>query len=78
MGLNIPYLFPEIYFGNLLFQQPFNIRKQVRNIETHEKKLIQAKMAVVFNNTCINENLPIFTNICESLQGFASSRKILG
>ena len=41
-------------FGNLLFQQPYNIRKQVKNIETNEKKLIQAKMAVVFNNTCIN------------------------
>ena len=40
-------------FRNLLFQQPYNIRKQVRNIETNEKKLIQAKMAVVFNNTCI-------------------------
>ena len=41
-------------FGNLLFQQPYNITKQVRNMETNEKKLIQAKMAVVFNNTCIN------------------------
>ena len=51
-------------FGNLLFQQPYNIRKQLRNIETNEKKLIQAKMAVVFNYTCINENLlPTFTNI---------------
>ena len=51
-------------FGNLLFQQPYNIRKQVRNIETNEKKLIQTKMAVVFNNTCINENLPpTFINI---------------
>ena len=44
-------------FVKLLFQQPYNIRKQVRNIETQEKKLIQAKMAVVYNNTCINENL---------------------
>ena len=34
-------------FGNLLFQQTYNIGKQVRNIETHEKKLIQAHMAVV-------------------------------
>ena len=51
-------------FENVLFQQPYNIRKQVRNIETHEKKLIQAKMAVGCNNTCINENLrPTFTNI---------------
>ena len=40
-------------FGNLLFQQPYNIRKQVRNIETNEKKPIQAKMAVVFKNTYI-------------------------
>ena len=49
-------------FENVLFQQPYNIRKQVRNIETHEKKLIEAKMAVVFNNTCINENLlPTYT-----------------
>ena len=41
-------------FRNLLFQQPYNIRKQVRNIETNEKKLIQAKMDVLFINTCIN------------------------
>ena len=51
-------------FGFFLFQQPYNIRKQVRNIETNEKKMIQAEMAVVLNNTRINENLlPIFTNI---------------
>ena len=41
-------------FGNLLFQHPYNIRKQIRNIETNEKKLIQANIAVVFNNTRIN------------------------
>ena len=40
-------------FGNLLFQQPYNIRKQVRNIETNEKKLIQAKMTVVLNDIYI-------------------------
>ena len=58
----IIYIF--INFGNLLCQQPYNIRKQVRNIETNKKKLIQAKMAVVLNNTCINEKLlPTFTNI---------------
>ena len=54
----------KINFGNLLFQLTYNITKQVRNIETNEKKLIQANMAVVFNNTCINENLmATFTNI---------------
>ena len=50
-------------FGNLFFQQPYNIRKQVRNIETDEKKLIQAKMAVVFNNTCIYIYIYIYTTI---------------
>ena len=46
-------------FGNLLFQKPNNIRKQVRNIETHETKLIQATMAVVFKNTCINGSIQL-------------------
>ena len=49
-------------FGNVLFQPPYNIRKQVRNIETHEKKLIQAKMDVVFNNTYIYIYIYIYIN----------------
>ena len=47
-------------FGNLLFQQPYNIRKQVRNIETNEKKPIQAKMAGVFKNIYIYIYLYIY------------------
>ena len=47
-------------FRNLLFQQPYNIRKLVRNIEINEKKLIQAKMDVLFINTCINLYIYIY------------------
>ena len=51
-------------FGNLLYIQPENIFKNIRNIETTEKKLANAKIAVIFNNTCLNENLlPRFFNI---------------
>ena len=62
-------------FGNLLFRQSNNIRKQVRNIKTHEMILIQAKMVVVFNNTCINVNLlPNFTNVIIYLYRFDSEK----
>ena len=37
--------------------QPENIKRKIRNIETTEKKLVNAKIAVIFNNTCLNENL---------------------
>ena len=35
-------------FGNLLYIQPENIKKNIRNIETTEKKLANAKIAVIF------------------------------
>ena len=51
-------------FGNFLYIQPDNIKKQVRNIENLVKKLAKARVAIVFNKTCLNENLlPTFTNI---------------
>ena len=51
-------------FLNLLHIQPDNIKRNIRNIETTEKKLANAKIAVIFNNTCLNENLlPRFSNI---------------
>ena len=50
-------------FGNLLNIQP-DIKSVIRNIETPEKKLAYAKIAVIFNNACLNENLlPRFSNI---------------
>ena len=51
-------------FGNLLFGQPDNIKKSLRNIESIEKKLANTRIATVFNQTCLNEYLlPTFTNI---------------
>ena len=50
-------------FGELLDLQPENIKKQLRKIENLENKLANARVAIVFNKTCLNENLlPTFTN----------------
>ena len=51
-------------FGELIYLQPENIKQRVRKIENLEKKLANARIAILFNKTCLNENiLPIFTNI---------------
>ena len=51
-------------FGNLLFCQPENIKRSLRNIECLEKKLANKRVAPVFNQTCDNEYLlPTLTNI---------------
>ena len=49
--------------GKLLYIQQDNIKKQVRNIANLEKKLANALVAIVFNKTCLNENL-LWTFIC--------------
>ena len=43
-------------FGELLQLQPDNIKKQLRKIENLENKLANARVAIVFNKTCLNEN----------------------
>ena len=40
-------------FSTILFKYDENERRLIRNIEAKNKKLINAKEAVVFNNTCI-------------------------
>ena len=51
-------------FGELLYHQPENIKKLFRKIENLEKKLTNARVAVDFNKTYLDENLlSIFTNI---------------
>ena len=51
-------------FGELLYLQPEIIKKQLRKIESIENKLANGEVAIVFNKTCLNENLlPTFTNI---------------
>ena len=34
--------------------QPDNIKRNIRNIETTVKKFANAKIAAIFNNTCLN------------------------
>ena len=51
-------------FANLLFLFNQDRRKHVGTIEYTEKKFIKCQLAILFNNTCLNENiLPSYTNI---------------
>ena len=51
-------------FGELIFDLQTSTKKLIRNIERTERKLQKAKSALVFNKTCINEDiLPKYTNI---------------
>ena len=51
-------------YGELLNEYDQQQRKIVRQIESTQKKIINAKLAVVFNNECLKNNLlPKFTNI---------------
>ena len=44
----------KMNFGNVMYMQPENIKRNIRNIETTEKKLANAKIAVIFNDACLN------------------------
>ena len=51
-------------FGELIYQQPEKIKKLIRKIENLEKKLANARVAILSNKAFLNENiLPKFTNI---------------
>ena len=41
-------------FGELIYQQPENIKKLIRKIENFERKLANARVAILFNKTCLN------------------------
>ena len=41
-------------FGELIYQQPENIKKLIRKIENLEKKLANARVAILFNKTWLN------------------------
>ena len=47
-------------FGELLHHQPESIIKQIRMIEKMENKLAIAKVAIVFNKTCLNKYIYIY------------------
>ena len=49
-------------FENFLFLFNQDTRTHIRNIENTEKKFIKFQLAILFNNTCLNENiLPSYT-----------------
>ena len=51
-------------FGELIHDLQTNAKKVIRKIERTERKLQKAKSALVFNETCINEDiLPKYTNM---------------
>ena len=51
-------------YGRLLFQLETEPRRNIRELESLLRKLNNAVFAVVFNETCLKENLlPIYTNI---------------
>ena len=41
-------------FGELIYQQPENIKILIRKIENLENKLANARVAILFNKTCLN------------------------
>ena len=50
--------------GELIYDLQPDVKNLIRKIEKLEKKLIHAKLDLVFNTVCLNENiLPIYTNI---------------
>ena len=47
-------------FGELIYQQPKNIKKLIPKIENLEKKLANAGTAILFNKTCLNIYIYIY------------------
>ena len=57
--------FNQQSFGSLLFLlENKYLKKEIRNIEKLNKRLIHIKSGINFNNICLKEGLqPTFTNI---------------
>ena len=51
-------------YADALYRLPEELIKLFRRFEQVKKKVINAKWSIVFNETCIKENLwPNFTNL---------------
>ena len=56
--------FNDFNIGQLLYRLSFSKKKIVRDMEKVNKKLIQNKYDILFNETCIKEELlPNYTNL---------------
>ena len=50
--------------GSLVFDLPSEYKKSIRKLEKTTKKVVETESALVFNQTCLKENLlPTYTNI---------------
>ena len=50
-------------FGEVLYNLPFDLKTKFRKLESNTKKHIMSKWSIVFNETCLKENLlPIYSN----------------
>ena len=51
-------------FGEALYDLPFDLKSNFRKLENSYKKHIMSKWSIVFNETCLKENLlPKYSNL---------------
>ena len=56
--------FSLLTFGELLYPLNNDLKNQIRNFEKQKKQILSAKYGILFNQTCLNEELnPTCTNI---------------
>ena len=61
---NIHEFYRSMSLGDLIHNLPELHKKTIRRKEKLSKKNVKAKYAIVFNQTCLQENiLPAYTNI---------------
>ena len=56
--------FSFLTFGELLHPLNGDLKNQIRKFEKQKKQILSAKYGILFNQTCLNEELhPTYTNI---------------
>ena len=56
--------FLTLNFGQLLYLLDDELKNTIRNIEKQKKQIISAQYGILFNQTCLNEELyPAYSNI---------------
>ena len=51
-------------YGENLYLLPYELKNIFRKFEDVKRKMINSKWSLVFNQTCLKENLrPVYTNI---------------
>ena len=56
--------FLTLNFGQLLYLLDDELKNTIRNLEKQKKQIISAQYGILFNQTCLNEELyPAYSNI---------------